>query len=179
VTARTQGSAFCAEPLFVLPEVTIRPIRPSDAPLLAASHARLSPESIRRRYLAPKPRLTRTDLRYLTEVDGVDHVAYVAALAARPDELVGVARFVRSAEDPRAAEAAVVVADELQAQGLGRRLGMVLADAARERGITRFTATTLSDNVAAHHLFASISERLTATRVGGIDELVAELPEAA
>jgi RimJ/RimL family protein N-acetyltransferase len=150
--------------VFVSAEVTIRPIRPSDASLLAASHARLSDESVRRRYLAPKPTLSRRDLRYLTHVDGIDHVALVAVTA---QGIVGVARFVRSADDPRSAEAAVVVADDLQGQGLGRRLGLALADAARERGIARFTATMLSDNDAAHRLLAWISARMT------------ELPEAA
>ena len=60
------------------PNVLIRPIRPGDAPLLAAAHASLSPETVRLRYLAPKPRLTAGELRYLTEVDGIDHVAFIA-----------------------------------------------------------------------------------------------------
>jgi GNAT superfamily N-acetyltransferase len=158
VTAGTQVRAILSEPVFVPPSVTIRPIRPSDAPLLAASHARLSDESVRRRYLVPKPTLSRRDLRYLTEVDGVDHVALVAIAAGR---IVGVARFVRAADDPGSAEAAVVVADEYQGDGVGRALGWALADAARERGIERFTAVMLRDNDAAHALFASISARLT------------------
>src|SRR3954451_13214969 len=121
--AGTQVRAFLPEPVFVPPSVIIRPIRPSDAPLLAASHARLSDESIRRRYLTPKPTLSRRDLRYLTEVDGVDHVALVAIAAGR---IVGVARFVRATEDARSAEVAVVVADDLQGQGVGHALGLAL-----------------------------------------------------
>ena len=158
------------------PHVIIRPIGPADAALLAAAHARLSPESVRLRYLSPKPRLSPRELRYLTDVDGVDHVALVAM---RDGKIAGVARFVRSAEDPASAEAAVVVTDELQGQGLGTRLGIALADAARSRGVRRFTATLLRENVAAHALFARISERLTARREGGVEELVADLPAAA
>jgi protein lysine acetyltransferase len=160
----------------VSPHVIIRPIAPADAPRLNAAHGRLSPETVRRRYLAPKPHLSARDLRYLTEVDGVDHLAFVALQGGA---IVGVARCVRSPEDPREAEAAIVVGDAFQRQGLGRRLGRVLADAARERGIERFTATLLSDNAAAHALFASISERLTSRQEGGIEELIAELPRAA
>jgi len=163
----------------VHPNVLIRPIRPGDAPLLAAAHASLSPETVRLRYLAPKPRLTAGELRYLTEVDGIDHVAFIALRAEDPSRVAAVARWVRSAQDPAAAEAAVVVADDLQSQGLGRRMGMVLADAARERGIRRFTATMLRENVAAHRLFAAISDRLTTTYEGGVEELVAELADAA
>jgi RimJ/RimL family protein N-acetyltransferase len=160
----------------VSPHVTIREIRPSDAEELAAAHGRLSPESVRRRYLSPKPRLSARELRYLTEVDGVDHVALVAIDG---EDILGVARFVRSTEDPASAEAAIVVSDARQGQGLGRELGLALADAARARGIRRFTATMLRDNVAAHAIFARISERLTSTRDGGVEELVAELPAAA
>ena len=168
-----------SEHVFVSREVLIRPIGPADGPLLREAHARLSAETVRRRYLTPKPRLTNRELRYLTDVDFTDHVALVALDADDPRRLLAVARFVRSADDPREAEAAIVVADEHQGQGLGKRLGLALADAAVERGIERFTATMLSDNVAAQRLFAAISERLTRTSNGGLAELVAELPHAA
>ena len=35
----------------------LRPIRPDDADQLVALHARLSPQTIRYRYFAPRPRL--------------------------------------------------------------------------------------------------------------------------
>ena len=141
--------------------VVIRPIRPSDKPALAAAHARLSDESVRRRFLTPKPRLTSGELRYLTEVDGRDHVALVAALDGSDDRIIAVARSVRLDDDPTAAEAAVVVGDDYQRQGLGRTLGLMLADAARARGIRRLTATTLGDNLAAHRLMRAVSRRLS------------------
>ena len=72
-------------------EVTIRPIRPEDKPLLEAALAALSAESAYRRFLAPKKRLTPPELRYLTEVDFRDHVAYVAVSASDPQTLLGVA----------------------------------------------------------------------------------------
>jgi RimJ/RimL family protein N-acetyltransferase len=126
----------------------------------------------------PKPRFSSSELRYLTELDGFDHVAIVAVSAEDPDVFYGVARFVRLTEDPETAEAAIVVADSLQGQGLGRELGRRLADEARERGVKRFTASLLSDNVAAHRLFAAISERLDTRREGALEELVAELVAA-
>jgi RimJ/RimL family protein N-acetyltransferase len=89
--------------------------------------------------------------------------------------IVGVARFVRDREDPTTAEAAIVVADELQGQGLGKRMGFLLADAARERGVQRFVASMLSDNLAAHRLFRAISVRLSSGHAHGVRELVAEL----
>jgi len=162
----------------VLPPILFRHIRPDDKGRLSVALGRLSPESRRRRFLMPKPRFSSSELRYLTEIDGFDHVAIVAVSAEDPDVFYGVARFVRLRDDPETAEAAIVVADALQGQGLGRELGRRLADEARERGVKRFTASLLSDNVAARRLFASISERLEARQEGAIQELVAELVAA-
>ena len=156
-------------------EVLIRAIRPDDKALLVQGMGNLSEESRRARFLTAKPRLTSAELRYLTELDGTDHYALIAVLAADPGQLAGVARFVRSAEDPLAAEAAIVVGDPLQGKGLGRTLGLRLADAARARGVRRFTATMLADNTASHRLFRAISLRLQTAHAGGVDELVADL----
>ena len=162
----------------MLPPLLFRHIRPDDKGRLAEGLARLSPESRRRRFLMPKPRFSSSELRYLTEIDGFDHVAIVAVSAEDPDVFYGVARFVRLREDPSTAEAAIVVGDALQGQGLGRELGRRLADEARERGVRRFTATLLSDNVAAQRLFASISSRLEQRTTSGLRELVGELVAA-
>jgi len=156
--------------------IEMRAIRPDDKPRLAAGHARLSAESQRRRYLAAKPRLTAADLRYLTEIDGHDHVALVAVLADRPQIIVAVGRFVRLREDPEAAEFAIVVGDELQRQGLGGHLAELLAQQAVAEGIRRFTATTEVDNDAAQRLIARISNHLSYDhRSGPLREVAAEL----
>ncbi len=59
---------------------------------------------------------------------------------------IGVARFVRNAEDPGLAEAAVTVTDDAQGRGLGTALLARLADRAREEGVDRFSALVLADN---------------------------------
>jgi RimJ/RimL family protein N-acetyltransferase len=148
-------------------EVLIRRIHPEDKPLLSAGHARLSSETIYRRFLAPKPRLTSADLRYLTEVDGHDHFALVATPLEHPEWIVAVGRFVRLREDPAVAEFAIVVGDHYQRQGLGTQLAQLLAQEARLRGIERFTATVLSENVAVRRLIATLSEQLEYQRAGG------------
>ena len=152
-----------------------RHIRADDKGRLAAGLRRLSPESRHRRFLMPKPRFSSSELRYLTEIDGFDHVAIVAVSAEDPDVFFAVGRFVRLREDPERAEVAVVVGDALQGRGLGRELGRRLADEARERGVKRFSATLLGDNVAAHRLFASICEHLEKHTERGISEVVADL----
>jgi RimJ/RimL family protein N-acetyltransferase len=160
-------------------QVLIRPIRATDKALLARGLSLLSPASIHARFLSPKPRFSSAELSYLTEVDGLDHVALVAVDAREPTHLIGVARFVRDCEHPDAAEAAVVLGDLWQGMGLGRTLGLALAEEARARGIRRFTATMLPSNTPALRLFRRISDHLESQVHDGVRELVAELYAAA
>ncbi len=157
--------------------VLIRPIRPDDKGMLADGLRRLSPESAQRRFLTPKRSFSRAELRYLTEVDGRDHVALVAESPSEPERrLIAVARFVRLQNDPAAADVAFTVADEWQGRGLGSLLGEHVAHAARNRGIRRFTATMASDNRPAHRLMRKLTDHLEQRHVGGgVDELVLDL----
>ncbi|HJP66436.1 MAG TPA: GNAT family N-acetyltransferase [Actinomycetota bacterium] len=126
--------------------VVIRPIRPDDKALLTDGFGRLSEESRYRRFLAPVSALTDAMLAYLTEIDYVDHFAWVAALADQPDTGVGVARYVRLKDEPTVAEAAITVVDQYQGRGLGSILLGLLGARATEVGITAFRAYVLEDN---------------------------------
>jgi RimJ/RimL family protein N-acetyltransferase len=89
--------------------------------------------------------------------------------------LIGVARYVRLAEDPDAAEVAVVVADAWQRRGVASLLVDELAPRARARGIRRFTATMASDNHAAHRLMAKLARHAEGHRHGAVTEMVGDL----
>lgn len=156
-------------------EVVIRPIMADDKRLLAWGHDHMSAASVYARFLTAKPHLSAAELRYLTEIDGIDHYALVAVMADDPSQLVGVARFVRLTDERETAEAAIIVGDQLQGLGLGKQLGLRLADAARERAIKRFSAIMLSQNTAAHRIFQAISLRLESEHHNGVRELIAEL----
>lgn len=158
--------------------IAFRYIRPDDKDRLAEAFRRLSPESQYKRFLSPKSRLSTSELRYLTELDGFDHVAVLAVLADDPDAIVAVGRFVRLRDLPDTAEVAIVVGDDHQGQGLGRVLGRLLADEARARSVKRFTATLLGENVAAHRLFHAISDRLEGRVEGGTRVVTAEIAAA-
>jgi GNAT superfamily N-acetyltransferase len=158
--------------------VYLREIRAEDKERLVAAMGCLSPESIQKRFLGPKPSLSAKELRYLTEVDGVDHYAIVAVTPDNEEQFRAVGRFVRSAEDPAAAEIAITVCDDMQGKGLGSLLARRLSDAARERGITRLTASISSENRAALKLMRRIGERLTGQLGSSVTELVAQLPVA-
>lgn len=165
---------------YALPDgrpVTIRPIRPDDHDRLRASHARLSPESRYRRFLAAKPELSSADARYLVEIDGADHFALVATVPDQADEpIVAVARWIRLPDDPAAAEFAIVVGDDYQRQGLAGELMTQLAHAAVGRGIERFRATMLADNVAIHRVTAKLATGPVRRRqLGSLAEVEIEL----
>jgi GNAT superfamily N-acetyltransferase len=156
-------------------QLYVRHVKPSDKDLIAKAWLQLSPRSQYRRFLAPKPRLTSKDLRYLTEIDGHNHVALIALRLNEPNRLVAVARYVRLAHDPEAAEVAVTVADPMQGKTVGKQLGVLLADEARGRGITRFTASLLADNRPALKLMGTMTDRLEKTIDHGVTDLVANL----
>jgi GNAT superfamily N-acetyltransferase len=124
--------------------VRIRQGHRSDRPLLVRGFQQLSEESRYRRFLAPIPQLSEQMVRYLTEVDHVDHEALVAL--NDDGEGIGVARFVRSPARPETAEVAVTVIDEWQGRGLGTVLLEVIAARARAVGITAFTGLVLAGN---------------------------------
>lgn len=128
-------------------EVQLRLVRASDKDHVRDGFERMSPESRYRRFFTAKRRLTDAELRYLTEIDNVNHVA-IAALRqvdGKPQGL-GVARFVRLEDRPEAAEAAIAVVDELHGRGLGSLLFQRLVAAARERGIEKMVSTVLGSN---------------------------------
>jgi RimJ/RimL family protein N-acetyltransferase len=128
-------------------KVVIRQVRSADAPLLADGFARLSPESRRLRFLRRKDALSAAELRYFTDVDHHDHEA-LGALDHAGGRGIGVARYVRDADDPHAAEIAVTVVDDWQGRGLGTALLDELSGRARAEGIRRFTALVSADNAA-------------------------------
>lgn len=148
-------------------ELRVRWIRPADAALIREGFTRLSLESRFMRFFRPLRELPDNVLRYLTEVDGVNHAAIIAT--SGPDGAIngergfGVARFVRSVKDPTSAELAITVTDDAQGLGLGRALLRALARAARERSVETFEMSVLSRNARVRRLL----HRAGARRRGG------------
>jgi len=146
-------------------ELVIAPLTAADAPLLADAYRRLSQESRRLRFLAPKESLSDADLRHLTDVDGHDHVALVA-VDPESGRGVAVARFVRDPTHPSRAEVAITVADDWQRRGLGRIMLSRLADRAREEGVRTFTALVSTDNRSMQGLLRSSQGSLRQVAAG-------------
>ena len=151
--------------------VQVRPIEPDDKHLLVDGLRRLSPEAAFKRFLSPKVRFSEAELKYLTEVDGHDHIAYVAVLG---DTLVAVGRVVRV--DRETADIAILVWDEWQGLGLGSWLARRLAAAAAAEGVTRIAGTMLADNRPALRILKSVSSDFLVDDLShGVREIVTRL----
>jgi GNAT superfamily N-acetyltransferase len=139
-------------------EVRLRPLKAEDKALFIEGLQRLSPQSRYARFLASKNSLSEAELHYLTELDGVNHFALGALTGlGKTRKGLGVARFVRFKEEPDVADAAIVVTDDAQGQGLGRLLFLRLVAAARERGINRFRCDVLTENQRMRSLLHELS----------------------
>jgi RimJ/RimL family protein N-acetyltransferase len=128
--------------------VTIRPIHPDDAPRLQALVARLSPESIFFRFMQQLKSLPLEEARRLATVDYHTSIAFVATCAeAGAEHIIGVIRYIAiGAARPGVAEAALVVEDGYQRQGLGVLLTDRILAHARAHGIHTFVAEVSLDN---------------------------------
>lgn len=121
--------------------IRVRPIMPSDREQIEAGFEHLSEASRRSRFFTLLPRLPESWLNSLTELDYRNHVALGAAAIDNPGEPgVAIARYIRCADEPNCAEAAVTVLDDYQRRGIATILLEALALIALENGITRFCA---------------------------------------
>jgi RimJ/RimL family protein N-acetyltransferase len=127
--------------------ILVRPLRPTDRDELAARYLELSPEARRLRFFNAPDHLSEQLLDYLMDVDGADRCALVAfAIDDDGAPGVGLARYVRSREEPECAEAAVTVLDRYQNRGIATTLLRQLAERARADGISTFTASVMWEN---------------------------------
>jgi len=123
----------------------LRPVYPGDQQELMRGEL-FSAQTRYQRFLG-RAQVRPALARYLTEVDYVDHFAWVALGSV--DVWAGGATYVRSASDRALADISFLITDEFQGRGLGTLLMGALAIAARRNGISRFCADVLAENAPA------------------------------
>lgn len=123
--------------------IHIRPIKPADVALYPDFLARISPDDIRLRFLAPRKSFPDSMLKRLTQLDYDRDIAFVALEA--DGALAGVARLSCD-PDRTGAEYALVVRTDLQGHGLGWMLLSHIIDYARSERIGRIEGLVLAEN---------------------------------
>ncbi|HWR14303.1 MAG TPA: bifunctional acetate--CoA ligase family protein/GNAT family N-acetyltransferase [Terriglobales bacterium] len=131
-------------------EVTIRPIRPEDEPLMINFHSRLSDRTVYMRYFQPLKLTQRTAHERLTRICFIDYDREMALVAERdvPGEgpqIIAVGRLSKL-HGKSEAEVAVLVRDDYQHLGLGTELVRRLMLIAREEKLQYVHSTMLGIN---------------------------------
>jgi GNAT superfamily N-acetyltransferase len=152
--------------------IGVRPIRPADGEQLAGLHARLSPDSIYRRYFGFKSMLSPAEILRFTGISEEWRFALVGVRST--GELAGVARYEGQAGGTDA-EIALIVDDALHHLGLGSRLLQRLVDVAVVSGLTSLTAVVLASNMPMLHLLTALHLPSTSARDSGSIEVRLQL----
>lgn len=157
-------------------ELRLRAIRPSDRTTLRTEFLRLSPDSVRNRFLNAKRSLSDKELGFLTEVDFTMHVALMAEVEHNGlMRSIGVGRFVRESASPERAEFAITVIDEWQGRGVGKALLRQLIECARQLGVRQFDGMLFADNRPMLHLLHHVGLPLQVESDAGIDSVSLQL----
>lgn len=137
--------------------VWIRALLPQDREGFRSVVTHFSRDSLRRRFFsagAPSEAM----IEYLTDIDYIDHFAWVVLDASRPHEGLASARFVRS-DDAQTAEVAFGTAEGHHGRGLATLLLGAIGVAAVEAGVTTLVAHVLEDNSPMRAVFAKAGAR--------------------
>jgi RimJ/RimL family protein N-acetyltransferase len=138
--------------------VTIRAISPDDKNRMVKAFKNLEPESIYTRFFGFKSELSDEELKTATEVDFEKTVALVVTILAVGGEetIIGAGRYIMydPPNDLRSAEIAFTVEEDYQGQGIASSILRHLMHIAREKGVSRFEADVLAENIAMLAVFA-------------------------
>jgi GNAT superfamily N-acetyltransferase len=155
-------------------KVEIRALQPADGAALAAAVARMSDESLYRRFFLTKRHFTDKEIDFYTNVDFASHVALVAVVEEAGQPLiVGGARYVVT--EPGTAEVAFAVDDTHQGLGIGGLLMRHLAGLARSAGLTQLVADVLAGNSGMLKVFEKSGLRASTKRERDVVHVTLEL----
>jgi acetyltransferase len=141
-------------------EVTIRPIRPEDEPLMVKFHKTLSDRSVHLRYfglVSLERRIMHERLRRVCFIDYDREIALVADLKNRDGthQILGVGRLIKE-HGTNEAEFAVLISDPWQGKGFGSELLELLVQVGRKERLRRITGHIAPENTT----MKSVSEQV-------------------
>jgi acetyltransferase len=156
-------------------EVTIRPIRAEDEPLMQHFHEMLSDRSVYLRYLSPMLLSDRVTHERLSRVCHCDYAREIALVVEGDDNdqraILAVGRLSKFRGDDEEARMSMLVSDKYQGLGIGIELVRRLIDAAKHEKIKRIIAVMSRENESMQNLCrkAGFSSFSTNSQTGMIE----------
>ena len=146
-------------------EVTLRPIRPEDEPLMGKFHETLSDRSVYMRYFSSLSLSSRVAHERLLRICFVDYDRVMVLVVDHKDKvtgqhrILGVGRLIKL-HTKNEAEIAILVSDQCQKQGLGIELLRRTVQIARDDKLSSVSAEMLRDNLTVQRIFKKVGFRL-------------------
>ena len=124
----------------------------------------LSYEARISRFNYPIKEFSSVEIDYLTKLDQVNHFALGAGMChISKDPGMGIARYIRIAEDSDIAEIAITVLDKYQNKGLGTILLSLLMRYAHQNSIGTFCGYADNNNSKIRHIFEKFNGNVKGT----------------
>ena len=158
--------------------LSIRPIKPEDAPLLEDLFETLSPTSIYHRFFSPMKSLPHHMLVRFTQIDYDREMALVAMdESENREKMLGVARVIGK-PDGDEGEFAVIVGDPWQGRGVGAELLKRCLRIVKERGMQSVWGTALTENKQMLKLARKIGLQISQSSGGNEYDMTLDLKNA-
>ena len=146
-------------------QVTIRPIRPEDEPLMVKFHETLSDRSVYLRYFGSLSLSRRVAHERLLRICFGDYDREMALVAERTDPATGERQIIavgrmNKLHAKNEAEVAVLVSDRYQNLGLGKELLRRVVQVARDEKLSQVSAEMLPDNVGMQAIMRGLGFRV-------------------
>jgi acetyltransferase len=136
--------------------IFLRPIKPTDGPLLLDLFNRLSRETIYFRFLTHLERLQPEILKQLVEINYETHFALAAIITESAKEsIIGTCRYIVK-ENTDHAELTVILRDDWQKRGLGKVMVTRVVEIARSKGLASIEILLDYRNEGMKRIFASL-----------------------
>ncbi|HEU0086065.1 MAG TPA: GNAT family N-acetyltransferase [Pseudonocardiaceae bacterium] len=152
-------------------EIVLRAATAADVPLIAALHARCSPQTRSHRSLPTRPGLPPAVLHQLV---GGERTTGLLALTTDGGAAIGLANLSVTAAD--AGEIALLVEDAWQGRGVGTALVRRVVELARAQGLTELVAVSHADNHALTRVLRRAGLRPRGRLLEGALHVQAKLP---
>jgi RimJ/RimL family protein N-acetyltransferase len=155
-------------------ELEIRALQPQDRSDMLAAISRTGSQSLQRRFFAARRGFTDREIAFFMEIDFTSHVALVALVKENERQIIaGGGRYI--VLRPGQAEAAFLVVDDYQGQGIGALLTRHLAGIAKQTGLQELVAEVLPENAAMLKLLKRLGFKPASTREPQVVHLVLPL----